>query len=172
MEKGKRKRPRNKKKKSENVRPSEIAADSPAYQPSKNLRTKDIFTSIDPNILLSNGKDQSDLNSEDYDYDEEGTIHPFGPDINPNKLLHTLTQQNEQKKLIENDFNSNPSSSINLTHSDGNNVAKALLPGPPRDLVAQIVNPRFVALSWLEPTVNPDEVISYTVYYKMINGNR
>ncbi|XP_055921394.1 neogenin isoform X4 [Eupeodes corollae] len=46
------------------------------------------------------------------------------------------------------------------------------LPGPPRDLVAQIVKPRFVAISWMEPVKNPDEVISYTVYYKMNNSER
>ncbi|XP_013100735.1 neogenin isoform X4 [Stomoxys calcitrans] len=46
------------------------------------------------------------------------------------------------------------------------------LPGPPRDLVAQIVKPRFVTLSWIEPIKNPAEVVSYTVYYKMQNSER
>ncbi|XP_046809648.1 neogenin isoform X6 [Lucilia cuprina] len=46
------------------------------------------------------------------------------------------------------------------------------LPGPPRDLVAQIVKPRFVTLSWMEPIKNPVEVVSYTVYYKMNNSER
>lgn len=153
---------------------SEIAADSPAYQPSRSTNFFQNLEPIDPNLLLSNNDDRSELNSEDYDYDEEGTIHPYGPDINPNKLLHTLTQQNEQKKnQYENQSNFNPAFiPVNSPPLDGNIASKALLPGPPRDLVAQIVNPRFVALSWLEPTINPDEVISYTVYYKMNNGNR
>ncbi|XP_058986961.1 neogenin isoform X4 [Musca domestica] len=49
---------------------------------------------------------------------------------------------------------------------------KNRLPGPPRDLVAQIVKPRFVTLSWIEPIKNPVEVVSYTVYYKMNNSER
>lgn len=46
------------------------------------------------------------------------------------------------------------------------------LPGPPKDAQALIVKPRFVTLSWLEPLKNPDEVISYTVYYKMKQSER
>lgn len=46
------------------------------------------------------------------------------------------------------------------------------LPGPPRDLIAQIVRPRFVTLSWMEPNKNPDEVVSYDVFYKMTTSER
>lgn len=46
------------------------------------------------------------------------------------------------------------------------------LPGPPKDAQALIVKPRFVTLSWMEPLKNPDEVISYTVYYKMKQSER
>ncbi|XP_073845084.1 neogenin protein frazzled isoform X6 [Musca autumnalis] len=53
-----------------------------------------------------------------------------------------------------------------------NSGLKNRLPGPPRDLVAQIVKPRFVTLSWIEPIKNPAEVVSYTVYYKMNNSER
>lgn len=49
---------------------------------------------------------------------------------------------------------------------------KALIPGPPRDLVAQIINPRLVALSWLEPLINPDEVTSYSIFYKINTSER
>ncbi|XP_035794754.1 neogenin-like isoform X2 [Anopheles albimanus] len=48
----------------------------------------------------------------------------------------------------------------------------APLPGPPRGLQAQIVQSRFITLSWLEPAKNPDEVISYSIYYRMHTSDR
>ncbi|XP_070134278.1 neogenin isoform X1 [Drosophila bipectinata] len=48
----------------------------------------------------------------------------------------------------------------------------ARLPSQPRDLVAQIVKPRFVTLSWVEPVQNAGEVVYYTVYYKMNHSER
>ncbi|XP_020805470.1 neogenin isoform X3 [Drosophila serrata] len=49
---------------------------------------------------------------------------------------------------------------------------QARLPSQPRDLVAQIVKPRFVTLSWVEPLQNAGEVVYYTVFYKMNNSER
>lgn len=159
---------------------SEVAADSPAHQEkSTNLQMKLFHSlqSVDPNKLLSSNDDGvgSELNSEDYDddydNDDEGTIHPYGPNVNANKLLHTLTQQrqkNSNHKHTTNQANS-PDLPPNL---DSDNGAKVPIPGPPRDLEARIVSPRFVALSWMEPKINPDEVISYSVYYKMSTSDR
>ncbi|EDW85568.2 uncharacterized protein Dwil_GK23150 [Drosophila willistoni] len=48
----------------------------------------------------------------------------------------------------------------------------ARLPSSPRNLVAQIIKPRFVALSWIEPIQNAVEVVHYTVYFKMNNSER
>ncbi|KPU76720.1 uncharacterized protein Dana_GF13393, isoform C [Drosophila ananassae] len=48
----------------------------------------------------------------------------------------------------------------------------ARLPSQPRDLVAQIVKPRFVTLSWVEPLQNAGEVVYYTVFYKMNHSER
>ncbi|XP_060653395.1 neogenin isoform X3 [Drosophila nasuta] len=48
----------------------------------------------------------------------------------------------------------------------------ARLPSAPRNLVAQIVKPRFVTLSWQEPQLNANEVVSYTVYYRVTNSER
>lgn len=160
---------------------SEVAADSPAQQEkSTNLQMKLFHSlqSVDPNTLLSSndGRVGSELNSEDYDddydnEDDEGTIHPYGPNVNANKLLHTLTQQRQQ--------NSNHKHATGQSYLpdfppplDSDNGAKVPIPGPPRDLEARIVSPRFVALSWMEPKINPDEVISYSVYYKMSTSER
>lgn len=48
----------------------------------------------------------------------------------------------------------------------------ARLPSAPRNLLAQIVKPRFVTLSWQEPLQNANEVVSYTVYYRVNNSER
>ncbi|XP_055537203.1 neogenin isoform X3 [Wyeomyia smithii] len=61
---------------------------------------------------------------------------------------------------------------LEIVEPDGSGKLAAPLPGPPRDLQAQIVKPRFITLSWLEPVKNPDEVISYSVYYKMHTSDR
>ncbi|XP_054089803.1 neogenin isoform X6 [Zeugodacus cucurbitae] len=63
-----------------------------------------------------------------------------------------------------------PQSGGGVTHIHGALLNR--LPGPPHDLVAQIVKPRFVTLSWMEPKKNPVEVVSYTVFYKMSNSER
>lgn len=55
---------------------------------------------------------------------------------------------------------------------DGNARNALPLPGPPRDLVAQIVRPRFVTLSWMESSRHPDDAISYDVFYKMTTSDR
>lgn len=127
--------------------------------------------------------------------DDEGTIHPFGPHVDPKLLLSTLTQTSDigisdaDVQLLPDDDGAdfNPAfkrklfSNFARTHA---NIGKpvfgaaaahgeaALRPGAPRDVVAQIVNPRFVALNWLEPATHPDEVTSYTVYYKMTTSER
>ncbi|XP_055609212.1 neogenin isoform X3 [Uranotaenia lowii] len=61
---------------------------------------------------------------------------------------------------------------LEIVEPDGSGKFAAPLPGPPRDLQAQIVKPRFITLSWLEPAKNPDEVISYSVFYKMHTSDR
>lgn len=177
-----------------------IAADSPIHAVTTKLTTnskmptnsipKSIFNSLQSKDKLSsdeelNSGDQSDDDYDDNDDDDddeedEGTIHPFGPNVNPNTLLHSLTQKENQKNEQTNRKTSNTAEKTNainhstdllIEHLDGDSNLKTLIPGPPRDLVAQLVN-RYVTLSWLEPSKNPDEVISYTVFYKMTTSER
>nr|XP_040221413.2 neogenin isoform X2 [Anopheles coluzzii] len=61
---------------------------------------------------------------------------------------------------------------LEIIEPDGSGKFAAPLPGPPRTLQAQIVQSRFITLSWLEPAKNPDEVISYSVYYRMHTSDR
>lgn len=118
--------------------------------------------------------DDDDYDDDESDFDSEGTIHAFGPGIDPKKLLHSLTNNQDKQDEISH-FSQSPFPTVTRkypTDLDASKSAKATLPGPPRDLIAQIVNPRFVALSWMEPLKNPDEVTSYTVYYKMTTSER
>lgn len=146
---------------------------------------KSIFNSLQSKAIYLSS-DEEELNSEDYDHgddyddEDEGTIHPIGPNVNPNTLLHTLTQNEHQKTEHINRKSPNlpvktnafpHSTDLLIEHLDGDSNLKALIPGSPRDLVAQLVN-RYVTLSWLEPAKNPDEVISYTVFYKMTSSER
>ncbi|XP_049295893.1 neogenin isoform X2 [Anopheles funestus] len=61
---------------------------------------------------------------------------------------------------------------LEIIEPDGSGKFAAPLPGPPRALQAQIVQSRFITLNWLEPAKNPDEVISYSVYYRMHTSDR
>lgn len=129
-------------------------------------------------------EDDDDINEPGLDPEDEGTIHPFGPNVDPKKLFNTLTQTQERKDDndedqylpdLESHFKQSqfPTVARNQPGTlDGRDIDKSLIPGVPRDLQAQIVNPRFVALSWMEPAINPDEVTSYTVYYKMSTSER
>lgn len=173
-----------------------IVADSPINTATSKVATnpklptssipKSIFNSLQSKDKLSSDEE---LNSEDYDQDgdddyddeDEGTIHQIDPNVNLNTLLHSLTQKENQKiEQINRKTTTIPaektnaikqSTDLSIEHLDGDSNLKALIPGPPRDLVAQLVN-RYVTLSWMEPSKNPDEVISYTVFYKMTSSER
>lgn len=172
-----------------------VPADSPIH-PTKLITDLNLPTNSIPKSIFNSlqSKDKSntyeELNSGDYDQSEydgdddenddddedEGTIHPFGPDINPNTLLHTLTQKEHEQNIhkihpSQTSEKTDHFLNISMKHSEGDTNMKALIPGPPRDLVAQLVN-QYVTLSWLEPSKNPDEVISYTVFYKMTSSER
>lgn len=119
--------------------------------------------------LNDNQQSESDDEYDDYD-DDEGSIHPISSGTDPNVLLHALT--NSQKHQTFSDEISHFSNShINpVTRKIPAEDSKHLsvpLPGPPKAVQAAIIKPRFVTLNWLEPVDNPDEVVSYTVYYKM-----
>lgn len=122
--------------------------------------------------LLGNNKNDDDNDDDDDDDDDEGSIHKMEPGVDPTKFLNSLTNHRDDEISH---FSQSPFPTVTRKYPpdvDNGISAKALLPGPPRDLVAQIVNPRFVALSWMEPLINPDEVISYIVYYKMSTSER
>lgn len=129
---------------------------------------------INPDTLL----DYEDDEGNDSDEDDVGTIHPYGPGIDPKKLLHALTGE---------EYNSNGDHVMSFTNNapfpttiarntnlniDKQGTGMAPLPGAPREVQAQIVKPRFVTLNWQEPYKNPDQVISYSVYYKLSTSDR
>ena len=153
----------------------------------KNTKTlsKSVFESLrskDKNKLLANddaGEDDYDYDSEDNEEDDEGSIHPIGPNVDPKELLSTLT--NSKNAIHDKELPGSvshfsqatlPTFARNQPIVEDDDGTKKPIPGPPRDLEAKIINPRFVALDWMEPLKNPDEVTSYTVYYKMTTSER
>lgn len=127
--------------------------------------------------------DYNDYGDED-DEDDEGSIHPLTSDQDPNVLLHELT--NKSKNNHKNSapthhdvshFSASQQSPVTRKtnqhhHADDNaNHPPVPLPGPPKAVQAVIVKPRFITINWLEPEENPDEVVSYTVYYSALGND-
>lgn len=120
--------------------------------------------------------DFDDEMEEEYDDDEEdeGTIHKIQPGTDPKILLHALENaRNSNTDDVSHFSNSHPNSPVTRQppptsqQAEDTKPLSTLLPGAPRAVQAPIIKPRFVTLNWLEPKENPDEVVSYTVYYKM-----
>jgi hypothetical protein len=122
--------------------------------------------------LNDNQQSESDDDAyDDYDEDDEGSIHPISSGTDPNVLLQTLTNSKSHQSFSD-EVSHFSNSHINPVTRKNPNVDDSKhslvpLPGVPRAVQAVIVKPRFVTLHWLEPLENPDEVVSYTVYYKM-----
>lgn len=122
--------------------------------------------------LNDNHQYESDDEYDDYDEDEEeGSIHPISSGTDPNVLLHALTNSQKHQTFSDevshfSNSHINPVTRKNPPVEDSKHLSVPL-PGAPRVVQAVIVKPRFVTLNWLEPLQNPDEVVSYTVYYKM-----
>lgn len=138
------------------------------FSPSKFHDTRDYLERL-------NDDQQSDFEEDDYeDEDEdEDSIHPISSDTDPIKLLHDLTNSNSKKYDSITDDTSHYSNlhTTIVTRkpplSEDSKHVTVPLPGAPRAVQAPIIKPRFVTLNWLEPEKNPDEVVSYTVFYKM-----
>lgn len=121
-----------------------------------------------------NDNQPSESDDDDYEDDDEGSIHPYSSGTDPNVLLHDLTHSQSHQSFSDDvshfsNSHINPVTRKNPSLDDSKHPSVAL-PGSPRAVQAVIVKPRFVTLNWLEPMENPDEVVSYTVFYKM-NAN-
>lgn len=135
--------------------------------------------------------DDDDEDGDDDEEEEDDDIGSFGLNVaDPDHLLNSLTRPDNDQKRIYFDrtrtadevshFNNLPFPTLTRNNPnptrgflDGNaGAAVVRLPGPPRDLETQIIKPRFVTLSWMEPSRHPDEVVSYTVFYKMSSSDR
>ncbi|XP_055381759.1 neogenin [Condylostylus longicornis] len=123
------------------------------HENEKKIHSKTTKLINDPIISQHQEVNSYDDDDDDNDDDNDDDIDNDDDNDNFDSLLPNITKK----------YHSN---------LDANQLASVPLPGPPRDLLAQIVKPRFVALSWMEPLKNPDEVISYSVYYKMHTSER
>lgn len=146
---------------------------------------------FDPqNDLLDDDDLEDEQEEDDGDYygdddmDEDDDEEDFKLRVFPKSLLPSSSNNHFISKDVH--LNNNPLSPTTTTFDtrsphqhqhrqhllDDNSREAVPLPGPPRDLIAQLVRSRFVTLSWLEPKKNPDEVVSYDVFYKTISSER
>lgn len=161
-----------------------VAADSPRHgvtsdmtvnlESSTSSLSKSLFNSLKPEENVDGDVNSSEQSIEDYD-DEYDEIHSI-ENVDPKTLLHTLMhkEKSDKRRLANTDrtgMDGKLFGNIPIERLDGDSAVKALTPGPPRDLVAQLLN-RYVTLNWMEPAKNPDEVISYTVFYRMSLSER
>jgi hypothetical protein len=160
---------------------SKLALDSLS---SKNKKSPQVASGkiADPNDYLERLNDnqahseQDDYSEYDDDDDDEGSIHQIDSGTDPNVLLQNLTKSKNHELISHfSNSHSNPiitrkptPSQQNPIEEDDNNRPPMPLPGPPKAVQAVYVRPRFITLNWLEPEENPDEVVSYTVYYSML----
>lgn len=162
---------------------SKLALDSLS---SKNKKSPQVAAGkiADPNDYLERLNDnqahseQDDYSDYDDDEDDEGSIHQIDSGTDPNALLHALTKSKNHEHISHfANSHSNPiitrkplptSQKNPDVDEDDNNRPPMPLPGPPKAVQAVIVQPRFITLNWLEPEDNPDEVVSYTVYYSLL----
>lgn len=139
------------------------------FAPGKFPDTSDYLERLNDNHQQSESEDDYD----DYD-DDEGSIHPISSGTDPNVLLHALTNSQKHQTFTDEVSHFSNSQIVPITRknpsTEDSKHLSVPLPGAPRAVQAAIVKPRFVTLNWLEPVENPDEVVSYTVYYKM-NAN-
>lgn len=131
---------------------------------------------------LSENEANGDDDDEDDDYDEDEDI-----DHDTAAAKQELSTWNKNKKSQLQLQQMPPASTFPLTDLSASSSEDkpgatdvkplsagllARLPSAPRNLLAQIVKPRFVTLSWQEPLQNANEVVSYTVYYRVNNSER
>lgn len=151
-------------------RPAELPLNDRGHEASA-LRQNEANADID-------GDEDDDDNDNDNDYeDEEAEAGSAG------KQELSTWNKNKNKSQLQLPPTSNFASTDAAASEDkpgtGADVVKPLssgllarLPSTPRNLLAQIVKPRFVTLSWQEPLQNANEVVSYTVYYRVNNSER
>ncbi|KAL9919893.1 neogenin protein frazzled isoform 5-T13 [Glossina fuscipes fuscipes] len=124
----------------------------------------------DPNKILNSWSNKKKLTN--YNNDDN---YPASSPIS-NLPQQTSSYSSIDLEHLENsgiDAGTNVDSSTATKSSTKANAALMnRLPGPPRNLAAQIIKPRFVTISWSAPMKNSDEVVSYTVYYKMSSSER
>lgn len=117
---------------------------------------------------------------EDDEDDNEFLTRRFGMAVLQKSLLAAAAANNKDLHLTNKPSDSPttdpqlllPLGGLGRNYLDEYSHEALPLPGPPRDLIAQIVRPRFVTLSWMDPGKHPDEVVSYDVFYKMTTSDR
>lgn len=153
---------------------------SPDFASGRIANTNDYLDRLNDNQAQSESSDYNDYDEDEEDDDGEGSIHPLNSDTDPNELLHELTKSknNHKNSLTHHEIshfsnsNQNPvTRKTNHPAEDNTNHPPVPLPGPPKAVQAVIVQPRFITINWLEPEENPDEVVTYTIYYSTLGND-
>lgn len=99
----------------------------------------------------------------------------FNTKLNPHSFLDSLRSDSpsepNESSLGNTAFSfASPKSNLGDDYMDPSKSLD-LLPGPPRDLKAPLVEARFVVLSWSPPS-NNDDIVTYSVYYRQEGSER
>ncbi|XP_043866604.1 neogenin isoform X1 [Drosophila mojavensis] len=125
--------------------------------------------------LRRQNEDSDDLDDEYDDASADKILASWQHKNKNQQQQQQQTQQQQQQMSPTSNFASTDLSAGEEIPSDVKPLSSGLvarLPSAPRNLVAQIVKPRFVTLSWQEPLQNANEVVSYTVFYRVSNSER
>ncbi|XP_017959439.1 neogenin isoform X1 [Drosophila navojoa] len=126
-------------------------------------------------LRRQNGDSDDDLDDEYDDASADKILNSWQHKNKHQQQQQQQTQQQQQQMSPTSNFASTDLSAGEEIPSDVKPLSSGLvarLPSAPRNLVAQIVKPRFVTLSWQEPLQNANEVVSYTVFYRVSNSER
>lgn len=99
----------------------------------------------------------------------------FNAELNPHSFLDSLRSDSpsdpNESSLGNTAFSfASPKSNLGDDYMDSSKSLD-LLPGPPRDLKAPLVEARFVVLSW-NPPLTSDDIVTYSVYYRQEGSER
>lgn len=98
------------------------------------------------------------------------------PNYDPHHILTSLRSSEANDNSLGDTLSAYTESSPFSKHFVADDYRDTLplenVPGPPQDLRAPVVRPRFVILSWRPPDYNNEDIIAYSVYYRQENNER
>lgn len=151
----------------------------------QNTRKHEDIKPFDPTqslSLFSSLKSEKSARLGDVEFGHLAQVHPnfnrntnIRSGLNPHSILTSLqTTDTKPDDINLGDTAYSYASAKPSLAEDTADSTKLLdvLPGPPRDLKAPLVEARFVVLSWKPPIVNGEDIKTYSVYYQQEGSER